>query len=79
MQDEPYVPIDDVANHFSVSVSTVRAWIRNNTVPHLKVGGVYRFKISKVEEALRAIVEEAGMMPEDDRQMTINFDPEEDL
>lgn len=79
MQDEPYVPIDDLAKHFAVSVSTVRAWIRNNTIPHLKVGGVYRFKVSKVEEALRAIVEESGVLPEDDRQMTINFDPEEDL
>lgn len=79
MQDEPYVPIDDLAKHFAVSVSTVRAWIRNNTIPHLKVGGVYRFKVSKVEEALRAIVEEAGVAPEDDRQMVINFDPEEDL
>ena len=79
MQDEPYVPIDDLAKHFAVSVSTVRALVRNNTVPHLKVGGVYRFKVSKVEEALRAIVEEAGLMPEDDRQMTINFDPSEDL
>lgn len=79
MQDEPYVPIDELANHFAVSVSTVRAWIRKNAIPHLKVGGVYRFKVSKVEEALRAIVEEAGVSPEDDRQMTINFDPEEDL
>ena len=77
MQDEQYVPIDDLAKHFAVSVSTVRAWIRNNTVPHLKVGGVYRFKISKVEEALKAVVEESAVP--DDRQTTINFDPSEDL
>ena len=77
MQDEPYVPIDELAKHFAVSVSTVRAWIRNNTIPHLKVGGVYRFKISKVEEALKSLVEESGVL--DDRQTTINFDPAEDL
>ena len=77
MQDEQYVPIDDLAKHFAVSVSTVRAWIRNNTIPHLKVGGVYRFKISKVEEALKSLVEESGVL--DDRQTTINFDPAEDL
>ena len=77
MQDEQYVPIDDLAKHFAVSVSTVRAWIRNNTIPHLKVGGVYRFKISKVEEALKAGAEESEVL--DDRQTTINFDPNEDL
>ena len=76
MQDEPYVSLDDLANHFAVSQSTVRLWIRKNTIPHLKVGGVYRFKVSKVEEALRAMTEEA---PKDDRQTTINFDPQEDL
>ena len=49
----------------------------NNAVPHLKVGGVYRFKISKVEEAMQSLVEESGII--DDRQMVINFDPNEDL
>ena len=79
MQDEPYVPIERVAKHFAVSVTTVRIWVRDNTVPHLKVGGVYRFKISKVEEALQAIADEAEGAPKDDRQTTINFDPSEDL
>ena len=78
MVDEPYVAIEDVAKHFAVSVSTVRSWIRKNTIPHLKLGGVYRFRLSSVEDALSAgsaDVEEAV----DDRQMVINFDPAQDL
>ena len=40
--EESFVPIEDVAKHFAVSVSTVRAWIRQDLVPALKIGGVYR-------------------------------------
>ena len=54
---EIFVPIDDVATHFSVSISTVRAWVRQNRIPkhtYIKLGTTYRFKISAVEEALTA-------------------------
>lgn len=52
---EGFVPIDGVAKHFNVSVSTVRLWIRTGLIPALKLGGVYRFKLSEVEEALRKV------------------------
>ena len=74
MIDEPYVAIEDVAKHFAVSVSTVRAWIRKNQIPHLKLGGVYRFRLSSIEEALGA-----GTAEVEDRQTAINFDPNKDL
>ena len=54
-ESETFVPIDDVAKHFSVSVSTVRAWIRKKRIPkhtYIKLGTTYRFKISAIEEAL---------------------------
>ena len=53
MVDEAFVPIEDVAKHFAVSVSTVRSWIRQDLIPALKLGGVYRFKLSEVEAKLR--------------------------
>ena len=28
-----YVPIEDVAKHFSVSISTIRAWVRQQDIP----------------------------------------------
>ena len=55
MVDDAYVPIEKVAEHFAVSVSTVRTWLRNEDIPALKLGGIYRFKLSEVEAKLRNI------------------------
>lgn len=52
---EPFVPIEDLAKHFTVSISTVRAWLRQGLIPketYIKVGATYRFNVSKVVEAL---------------------------
>ena len=49
--DIQLVPIEDLAKHFMVSVSTVRAWVRQGLIPdetYIKVGGTYRFCIPKV-------------------------------
>jgi transposase-like protein len=57
MSTEPFVPIEDLAKHFTVSVSTVRAWVRQDLIPkhtYVKVGNTYRFCVSKVVEALTA-------------------------
>ena len=52
---ETFVPIDEVATHFAVSISTVRSWIRKERIPkhtYIKLGTTYRFKIGAMEEAL---------------------------
>jgi hypothetical protein len=57
MTTEKFVPIEDLANHFSVSVSTIRSWVRQEHIPkstYLKVGSTYRFSITKVADALLA-------------------------
>lgn len=46
------VQFKDVAEHFDVSVQTVRTWVRENKIPFQKIGKVYRFKISDIENAL---------------------------
>jgi len=90
MVEESFVPIEGVAKHFSVSISTVRAWIRQSLVPSLKIGGVYRFKISEVEQALRKlsggelVKEEVDgsltvQAPAGSAQMVLNFNPDEDI
>jgi excisionase family DNA binding protein len=53
MVEEAYVPIEKVSEHFAVSVSTVRTWIRQGEIPALKLSGMYRFKLSEVEARLR--------------------------
>jgi len=50
-----FVPVEDVAKHFAVSISTVRAWIRTNKMPsdtYIKVGSTYRFKLPELEAEL---------------------------
>jgi len=90
MVDETFVPIEDIAKYFAVSVSTVRGWIRQDLIPALKIGGVYRFKIGEVEQALRKLSggelvrEEAdGSLTvncdPNDAQLTLNFNPDEDI
>ena len=52
---EPFVPIEKVAEHFCVSVSTVRAWVRQEHIPkntYVKVANTYRFSLDKVSDAL---------------------------
>jgi excisionase family DNA binding protein len=51
----PFVPIEDLSKHFSVSVSTIRAWVRQGHIPkntYIKVGNTYRFSIADVSSAL---------------------------
>ncbi len=75
-----FVPIENVANHFAVSISTVRAWIRTNKIPsdtYIKVGSTYRFKLPELEAELLgkpSAVEEA---PEGDmmyEQLELDLD-----
>jgi len=50
-----FVPIEDMARYFRVSISTIRAWVRTNKIPantYIKLGNTYRFSIPRVEEAL---------------------------
>lgn len=62
MADDPFVPIDKVAQHFSVSISTVRAWVRQGRIPKdtfIKLGNTYRFSIPAVTAALTSVSETA--------------------
>jgi excisionase family DNA binding protein len=54
-ENEPFVTIEDVAKHFSVSISTVRAWVRQQHIPedtYVKIGNTYRFRVGDVANAL---------------------------
>ena len=88
---EPFVPIEDLAKHFTVSVSTIRAWVRQGHIPkdtYLKIGNTYRFNVSKVVDALsNAPKDEPEVptpveVPEPDApvQLELAFnDPDEDI
>tara|TARA_R100001460_G_scaffold53159_6_gene92181 strand:+ start:888 stop:1163 length:276 start_codon:yes stop_codon:yes gene_type:complete len=55
MNAGPYVPIEELAKHFSVSISTIRMWVRNGHIPkdtYVNIGNTYRFNIDNVASAL---------------------------
>ena len=93
MSDQQYVSIEDVANYFSVSVSTVRAWIRTGKLTSkdfLKLGNTYRFKIADVDAALRRVSSEetpapveapaeATAEPTAPVQLELDFNPDKDI
>lgn len=51
-QSSKLVQFKEVAEHFDVSVLTVRNWVREKKIPFIKLGKVYRFRIKDIEESL---------------------------
>ena len=78
---EAYVPIETVAKHFAVSISTVRAWLRTNKIPtntYIKIGNTYRFNLTGVEAGLlnsvSFTVPEEDYMAEGSMQLELDLD-----
>jgi excisionase family DNA binding protein len=71
--EDKYSTIEQVAAHYQVSISTVRAWIRQDMIPSLKVGGLYRLKFSEIDAAFkqRAI----SQVPPVQQQVTVVVSP----
>lgn len=61
MSDLPqFVLIEDVAEHFKVSVSTARAWVRTGAIApwaYIKIGNTYRFNLPRVIESLLPVID----------------------
>jgi hypothetical protein len=89
---EPFVPIEDLAKHFTVSVSTVRAWVRQGLIPkdtYIKVGNTYRFNVSKVVASLTAapkdepapVTDTSALEAEQNApvQLELDFSPDKDI
>lgn len=71
--NEPFVPIEELAKHFTVSVSTVRAWVRQGYIPkdtYLKIGNTYRFNVSKTVAALSSTPVDAPEVPKAEDPVT---------
>jgi len=54
MRNEPWVSLDEIAQHLSVSRDTVYRWIDNRGLPAHKVGRLWKFQVSEVNEWVRA-------------------------
>ena len=53
MTTEPWVSVEDVAKHLGVAKDSVYRWIETRRLPAHKLGRLWKFKLSKVDEWVR--------------------------
>lgn len=54
MKNEPWVSLEEIAVHLGVSQDTVHRWLRLRGMPAHKVGRLWKFQVSEVNEWVRA-------------------------
>ena len=78
---EPFVPRETLAKHFAVSISTIRAWVRQGHIPkttYIKVGNTYRFNKTSATEALTKSAQDVDEGPIEE-QLEFDFNADEDV
>lgn len=60
---EPWLSADQIAAHLGVTKDTVYAWIAEKGVPAHKIGRLWKFQVSEVDEWVRS---EGASTPEED-------------
>ncbi|MBN9150208.1 helix-turn-helix domain-containing protein [Microbacterium limosum] len=50
---EPWLSADDIANHLGITKDTVYAWIAEKGMPAHKIGRLWKFQVSEVDEWVR--------------------------
>lgn len=63
---EPWVSVEDVAAHLGVARDSVYRWVEAGRLPAHKVGRLWKFKLSEVDEWVRA----GGAGPDDEEAET---------
>ena len=53
MRPEPWASLEEIALHLGVSQDTVHRWIRQRKMPAHKVGHLWKFKASEIDEWVR--------------------------
>jgi excisionase family DNA binding protein len=54
MTTEPWVSVEDVAKHLGVAKDSVYRWIEARSLPAHKIGRLWKFKLSEVDDWVRA-------------------------
>lgn len=51
---EPWVSVEEVARHLSVAKDSIYRWIEQKGLPAHKLGRLWKFKLSEVDQWVRA-------------------------
>lgn len=54
MTSEPWVSVEEVAKHLGVAKDSVYRWIDHRKLPAHKIGRLWKFKLTEVDEWVRA-------------------------
>lgn len=54
MTAEPWVSVEGVAKHLGVAKDSVYRWIESRHLPAHKIGRLWKFKLTEVDEWVRA-------------------------
>lgn len=54
MTTEPWASVEDVAKHLGVAKDSVYRWIETRMLPAHRIGRLWKFKLSDVDEWVRA-------------------------
>ena len=60
---EPWSSVDEVAKHLGVAQDSIYRWIESRGLPAHKIGRLWKFKLSEVDEWVRAGGAEGGEKP----------------
>ena len=53
-ENEKWSSLEEIAEHIQVHKDTIRLWIKKGEIPAHKIGRLWRFKISEVDEWVRS-------------------------
>jgi excisionase family DNA binding protein len=54
VEGEKWSSVEEVAEHLQVHKDTIRLWIKKGEIPARKVGRLWRFKISEIDEWIQS-------------------------
>jgi excisionase family DNA binding protein len=53
-ENEKWSSLEEIAEYIQVHKDTIRIWIRKGEIPAHKIGKLWRFKVSEVDEWVRS-------------------------
>jgi excisionase family DNA binding protein len=53
-EQEPWASVEDVAKHLGIAKDTAYRWIESKALPAHKIGRLWKFKLTEVDDWVRA-------------------------